>query len=548
MEQIKGNYSNQTLFLLPAITGVLLSIAWPANGFVPLLFVAWVPLLFFEEVCSNAETRRPRKFVFYAVYFGFIVFNLLTTWWVKHASFFGVVAAVFCNSLFMALVFLLFHEVKKRKGSAIGYLALICFWIAFEHLHMDWDLSWPWLTMGNGLASMPILAQWYEYTGALGGSLWILVSNILLLQVVFSILASRERALLRRRLTVLSVAILVPVLISLGIYFSYVESADPVDVLVVQPNVDPYNEKFSGLSERQQLERILSLADSAMLMDTASEVDFLVAPETALPSGMWEDELQQHPQTMMLRTFMADHKVSNVVIGAATNRLYPDSNLRSFTSRKFVDADLYYDSYNTALMYGCDTNIQIHHKSKLVPGVEKMPFPAVFKHIEDFAIDLGGITGSLGVQSYPTVFHDTCSDRKVAPVICYESIYGDYLSQYIRSGSGLIFIITNDGWWDDTPGYRQHQAYARLRAIEFRRSVARSANTGISCFINQRGDVQQPTGWWVPKAIRAKINYNAELTFYAKHGDYLGSICLIAASIILLMAILPVFRRPDKIA
>ena len=90
-------------------------------------------------------------------------------------------------------------------------------------------------------------------------------------------------------------------------------------------------------------------------------------------------------------------------------------------------------------------------------------------------------------------------------------------------------IITNDGWWDDTPGYRQHQAYARLRAIEFRRSVARSANTGISCFINQRGEVQQATNWWVPTAIRQKINYNSELTFYARHGDFLGTLSLFGA-------------------
>ncbi|MFM7054941.1 MAG: apolipoprotein N-acyltransferase, partial [Bacteroidota bacterium] len=197
---------------------------------------------------------------------------------------------------------------------------------------------------------------------------------------------------------------------------------------------------------------------------------------------------------------------------------------------KFLDADLYYDSYNTALNYGCDSTIQKHHKSKLVPGVEKMPFPAVFSHLEALAIDLGGMTGSLGVQDFPSVFTG-CDGLKIAPVICYESIYGDFLSYSVRQGAGLIFIITNDGWWDDTPGYRQHQAYARLRAIEFRRSIARSANTGISCFIDQRGNVHQATSWWVPTAIRQKINYNSELTFYARYGDFLGTLSLFGAVI-----------------
>ncbi len=515
-----------------------MSLAWPANGFTPLIFISWVPLLFMEEVCASNDTLKPRKFVFFSAYFGFFVFNLLTTWWVKYASFFGAVAAVFCNTLFMAMVFMIFHEVRRAKFKAVAaYLSLVLFWVSFEHLHMDWDLSWPWLTMGNALAGMPILAQWYEYTGVLGGSIWIIIVNVLALHVLFSVLASSQRSKLRQRIIVLLVVILTPCIFSIAQYIRYQERPNPVDVVVVQPNIDPYKEKFSGLTERQQLERILSLSDSVIKIDTLESPDFVVAPETALPSGMWEEEMAVHPQTSRIWKYLSDKKSTSVVIGAATNALYPDSSHRSLTARKFLDADLYYDSFNTALNYGCDSTIQKHHKSKLVPGVEKMPFPAVFSHLEGLAIDLGGMTGSLGVQDFPSVFTG-CDGLKIAPVICYESIYGDFLSYSIRQGAGLIFIITNDGWWDDTPGYRQHQAYAKLRAIEFRRSIARSANTGISCFIDQRGDVQQATSWWVPTAIRQKINYNSELTFYARHGDFLGTISLFGAIAFLLFLIL----------
>ena len=111
---------------------------------------------------------------------------------------------------------------------------------------------------------------------------------------------------------------------------------------------------------------------------------------------------------------------------------------------------------------------------------------------------------------------------KFAPVICYESIYGDYVGDYIAKGAEMIFVITNDGWWEDTPGYKQHLAYSRLRAIETRRSIARSANTGITCFINQRGDVSQKTDWWVPAAISGSINANSKNTFYTEYGDFFG--------------------------
>ena len=120
-----------------------------------------------------------------------------------------------------------------------------------------------------------------------------------------------------------------------------------------------------------------------------------------------------------------------------------------------------------------------------------MPFPAIFGLLDDFAIDLGGTAGSLGMQAHPSVFRS--GKITAAPVVCYESVYGDYVREYINQGANIICIMTNDGWWEDTPGYRQHCQYARLRAIEERRSIARSANTGISCFIDQRGEIHQAT-------------------------------------------------------
>jgi apolipoprotein N-acyltransferase len=101
----------------------------------------------------------------------------------------------------------------------------------------------------------------------------------------------------------------------------------------------------------------------------------------------------------------------------------------------------------------------------------------------------------------------------------------------------MIFIITNDGWWKNTPGYHQHLSFARLRAIETRRSIARSANTGISCFINQRGDVLQPTGWWVEAAIKGSINANDEITFYVKFGDYIARISLLISGLLVLQLV-----------
>ena len=151
-----------------------------------------------------------------------------------------------------------------------------------------------------------------------------------------------------------------------------------------------------------------------------------------------------------------------------------------------------------------------------------MPFPALLKPLEGLAIDLGGTIGSLGSQDYRTVFYSHNKKVGIAPVICYESVYSDYVTQYVRNGANLIFIITNDGWWENTPGHLQHLAYARLRAIETRREIARCANTGISCFITPFGEIEQATTYWEKASIIKQMTPQNSQTWYVKYGDLLS--------------------------
>jgi apolipoprotein N-acyltransferase len=165
-----------------------------------------------------------------------------------------------------------------------------------------------------------------------------------------------------------------------------------------------------------------------------------------------------------------------------------------------------------------------------------------------FAIDLGGIAGNMGTQETRAVFrHSQNPQLSGAPVVCYESIYGEYVSEYIRNGATAIFIITNDAWWSDSPGYKQHLAYASLRAIETRRDVARSANTGISGFINQKGELLQKSGWWVPAALRGQVRFNQAQTFYTRYGEFIGhGTQWLALALAVLALVLGFTRRTAK--
>lgn len=505
------------LFLLALLSGLLLAFGWFPHGFVPLLFIAFIPLLTVEHTLFNNPQKYKTLTLFACSYLTFFTWNILTTWWVKNASNGGAAMAIGCNALLMTIIFLLFHKVKNRVGEKWGILIFISFWITFEFLHLDWDLTWTWITLGNAFADTPDWIQWYEYTGVFGGSLWVLIVNCF----IFKIVSDSGFRVSKKQAGAIVLVLLLPILISFWILtFPRLLNIEK-NVIIIQPNIDPYNEKFIAGYE-MQLQKMLQLA--AQKVDTTT--DYLVFPETALTEDIWENELMESSSIQTIKKFLKPYPKLIIIIGASTAKVYQPDETLSATARKFRSQDGYYDSYNTALQIDSSNLIQIYHKSKLVPGVEKMPFPFIFKYLGEFAIDLGGTTGSLGTQDERTVFLSADGKWKAAPVICYESVYGEYVSEYVKNGAQFIAIITNDGWWGDTPGYKQHLKYGTLRAIETRRYIVRSANTGISSIITEKGEIKHATKWWTPDVIKTQIKLNNDLTFYTRYGDYIGRIAM----------------------
>ncbi len=517
------------LVLLAVLSGVLLSLPWLELFPGWILFGALVPLLFVEDHFYRQRATLPDvSFLAYA-FLGFFLWNVLTCWWIAHAAPFGMVVIVLLNALLMAVVWWFSHKMKRSFSAGLGQLSLLVFWLAFEYLHFNWDMEWPWLTLGNGFASQVNLIQWYEYSGVMGGSLWVLVSNLILFQGLKSLVHDHRLKAATAYVSLFLLVVLLPMMLSNQRYQNYSEEGATYEVLVLQPNIDPYHEKFEAGTANNQFDILLHLTDSLITSNT----DFVVGPETALQPLVEDKNLRLDSQLIQFYKRVKNYPKLNVVLGANTRRCFNEGEALSETARKDLEQGCYYDLYNSALLINSQPAIQIYHKSKLVSGVEKMPFSRYFSFVEQFLIDLGGTTGSLGKQSEPTNLRSV-SGLEVASVICFESVFGQYLGEFVKKGAGIIFILTNDGWWKDTPGYRQHLSYARLRAVECRRSIARSANTGISAFINQRGDILQSTAWQTETAIVGHLNANEKMTFYVQYGDYLGRISSFVSVLLLL--------------
>lgn len=523
-------------YLLAILSGLLLSASWFAPLTI-LIFVAWVPLFIIEDKISNSQTiKRKRLAITGLSYLAFFIWNLAVTWWIYYASLGGAAMAIICNAILMCVTFMLWRNLNQRLNKPWAVWLLIPIWLGFEYGHTLWDLTWTWLTLGNVFAFNHNWVQWYEFTGTSGGSLWILIVNILIFNLI------KNNAYQLKQFAKPIAIITAPIIISYLI-LSFGPQSENLNqtkykTVIVQPNVDPYNEKFYFEPEIQ-LKNLLNQLNGKL----DSTVDFLVLPETFLTENIYEGQEQESFSFHFLQdSILKKFPQLTIIAGANTVYTFKHGEKLSPTASKYGNVDEYYDSYNTGLQVNKDGFV-LYHKSKLVPGVEKMPFPTLFKPLESLAIDLGGTMGSLGTQEERTVFFSHNKKVGIAPVICYESVYPDYIGDYIRNGANFIFIITNDGWWENTPGHRQHLAYAKLRAIETRKEIARCANTGISCFITPYGKIEQATPYWEEAVITKQMTPHNEQTFFVRFGDLISYCSSILAILLVIWSLVLRFKK-----
>ena len=526
---------NILLWGLVLLFAVMMSVPYiiPHTGWIALFGL--IPLLCMERIATLLEKKR----VWIYHYSAFVLWNAFTTFWVCNATVGGGLFAIFANALQMSVVFGLFRLSKKRFSGALPYIFLMVTWIAWERFYFDAEISWPWLVLGNSFARTTGAIQWYEYTGALGGSLWIWISNLGIFGLLVALSdgswftwnsKAKSAALIS-----LVIILTVPSVISPVIGKRYIGSMDSdktLDVLIVQPNIDPYN-KFQAMTQDQQNAIIESQITRNLAYrkgDSLASSLLILAPETFTGDiivGQYDRSRTWRRFTRMLKNYPG----VSMLFGASAYDYIASETAPSHTARNVRDG-LWVQSHNSALMIDGNANTEIFHKSKLVVAVEHTPYPAIFCKIDDL---LGGVMGRCVGQNEISLLH--AGNIQVGCAVCYESVYGEYYTGYVRRGAQAMTIITNDAWWGDTPGYRQHLSYASLRAIETRRAIARCANTGISAIISPSGEIMQPTPWWEQAVISGSLPLRSDITFYVAHGDITGRVCSFVFMLLLLALI-----------
>lgn len=512
--------------ILSLLSGLLLWFSWPVSPYTLFIFIAFVPLLF-----VSSFTEKKLLFFVYS-YLTMLIWNAGTTWWIWNSTGIGAIGAIIANSLLMTLPWYGFRIYNRKYGHLVGLASLIVFWMSFEYIHLNWQLSWPWLTLGNVFAIHPNWVQWYEVTGTSGGTLWVLIVNIILFMIIKEAISRRWNGkVIISALLFLVTPFLISWLILNHLRTNEAKLSAKHDVVIVQPNIDPYTEKFGINSLNQQLNILISLSERKLDTNTA----LVIWPETALSASVGEDEIQNSLLYKPVLDFVNRHPKLTLLTGLETFKTYGNQKITS-TAQLDKNTGVYYDLLNAAVAIKSNQPLLFYTKAKLVPGVETLP--DFLKWMGPVFEQFGGTAGGYAHSDSSSVFSEPGEPYITAPIICYESIYGEYVSTYVRKGANLLTIITNDGWWKDTPGYKQHLHYACLRAIETRRYVARSANTGISAVIDEKGQILQSRSWNTASFIKAKIPALTNITFYVRWGDILSKAALIICLVLIVFHIL----------
>lgn len=532
-----------SLVAMSVAGGILSGLAWSGWCSGLILLIAFVPFFLIENyLFKNPEKFSPNAFFIYTLP-GFVIFCIISLGWMRVASLTGAICVIMGLSFLMAFTLWLAHVVRMKTGDVPGFISLVAFWLSYEYISLNISIISPWINLGNGLAKDILFIQWYDITGTAGGSLWIILSNLFLTMFMINTIEGKSK---RKYILLIWLAvIIIPSAFSITRFYTIKQNTnDPAEVVIIQPNIDPYTEKFT-IPFKEQLKKVIALARTAVTDKTV----WIITPETTVDDPVNLDDLNSDSYIRMIRELALRHPGASVVSGLVSYRLYPQLTEAPTESARITNASgLYSDHYNSAFKIDTGKIIEVYHKSKLVPGIEMQFSNGPGRFLTRILPSLGGTKWGYGVQKIRTSFTSKGTPQKAAPVICYESVFGKYVTDYVKKGANALFIITNDGWWKNTNGYKQHLSYASLRAIETRRPVARAANTGISCIIDIRGNKTVQTEWWTETVIKGEIFPETGITPYVKHGDYLMLIsCLISVILILVIFILIPVRNKFRV-
>ncbi len=471
-----------------------------------------------------------------------LVFNIIAVYWVAGWSGndiflkIGGIATMLVHPVFMLIPVMLTYFIFKSFGKNAALILFPFIWVGYEYFDNVWQFAFPWLELGNSETYNLNRIQYIEYTGVHGITFLICIISVLIYWTISNIalkkwkMASAKTAI---SFILIIIFILLPNIYSSrklnekGIYNKYNSASDSTKIIktcIVQPNIDPLEKWKKEKNPDSLVDSYIARLNDALKFNP----QLIVLHETATPYYFFEPYYFSNSQKFI--NFVNSNN-KYFLMGIPHLYYYPDSINAPGDSRVIKSSGKKYDTFNSAVLIEpnkASTEYTIHKKSKLVPFSERMPYQ---EYLPDFVQNW--FKWGVGISSWQrgsglvmfNLNNPVLKPRaEFVTLICYESVFSDYVSEGVKNGAEFLIIITNDGWWGISPGPVQHKQYAVLRAIENRKWIIRAAQTGISCFIDPLGFETDKIDLDKEGIIVKDIYANSEKTFYSQHGDIIGMI------------------------
>ena len=517
-DEKKQRNKNRKLLIL---SGAMLGLSFPPFPF-PFQFLMFFALIPFFFVIERKKTLLELNKAMFLTAFIFCVIGVywVGSWQSKADPFLmagGGALLFFLPTLYMIISTLYFLTRKLFKEKAALFLFPLL-WVTLEHIMAITEFSFPWLTLGQGLSYFTLFIQIADIVGALGLSLLVLYLNIFIYKSILLFKEDRKRSTYWVSMAgVLFGAVIIYGTLRIN---TIMLDGKTIRVGAIQPNIDPW-EKWKVTGLKPILSNYFELSQRAV----NEKID--IWPETALPVYLLNGGYSNHVDSIY--SFI---KTNNVYLltGMPHVEFYFDKDNHPNDAKQGAESDFWYRTYNSVLMFSpYNKSISRYGKMKLVPLGEHTPYVDKIPFLGDmlkWSVGLSGwnfgqdtsvfkmLSVNNGSPAQSPRLNDTIS---LSGIVCFESVFPDFVAGFVNRGAQFITVVTNDSWYGKSSGPYQHKEIGVLRAVENRRSVVRCANGGVSCIINPIGITEKETELFKRTYLTGDVKLNSDKTFYTKY-------------------------------
>ncbi len=501
---------NKKELLLSVISGILLVLSFPSFNVYPLAWFSLVPLLL--AIMSKDSSN------FYTGLVTGIVYFMGTVYWVFHSMYvYGHIPAIasllllviLCLylALYTGLFAVTFHYIYSRLDLP-ALLIVPVVWITLEYARTYLLTGFPWSLLGYTQYSFLSLIQISDVTGVYGISFLVAAVNGLIFDLIRHEKTVESGWTLSRHVKSGAIVVAIVMIAALAYGSAQLKHDEPIEnvkVSVLQGNIDQ-DKKWDKKHQRE----VIDIYKNLTLEAVSNKPDLVVWPESALPFIFGYDK-DLTDEIMDLQKQINSHMLIGSVLVKGSEKG------KSLLSNSVI-----------MLSPGTDS-VEVYDKIHLVPFGEYVPMGRLFPFIKKMVTAVGDFVKSDEVIVMKTPF------AKIGNLICYEIAFPGLVRKFIDKGANLIITVTNDAWFGRTSAPYQHFSMAVFRAIENRVPVARSANTGISGFIDSRGRILKESDIFVQASLTGKLTAGSEQSFYTRHGDIFAYVCLFLTFIMVLL-------------